>query len=304
MRPLSVPRARKGFTLIELLVVIALIAILIGLLLPAVQKVREAAARSTCSNNQKQLGVALHNYASANQDKMPGGEQNGLSGNPEYTSSPFFFTLLPYIEQDNIYRQSSLSGASWGNGGHATVVKTLLCPSDSSHQNGLSPPVGWATTSYGRNYFLFDSATRLNGPSGHYSTISKYTIGNIPDGTSNTIGIVERFGYMSNYGWSGLWTHHAQERVHWGYSQWAPCYGPWISNGDPAQGIGNVRNYLPQFGVRANVAHPYYPNGGHPTTNIVALMDGSVRGVNAGISPLTWEGAILPDDGAILGNNW
>jgi len=126
---------------------------------------------------------------------------------------------------------------------------------------------------------------------GHYFTLSKYTIANIPDGTSNTIGIVERYAYLSNYGWSSLWTHHGQDRFHWGYAQWAPVYGPW--------GL-----YLPQIGLKNNHAHPYYPNGGHSTTNQVLLMDGSVRGVSAGVSQGTWNAAAQPDDGTPLGSNW
>jgi len=279
-------------------VVIAIIAILIGLLLPAVQKVREAAARMQCGNNLKQLGTAIHNYASANDSKIPGGVQGGCSGNPNYPGSPFFFSLLPYIEQDNIYRSVGQTGASWGAGGspyvngQITPVKSFLCPSDSSHNNGVGPNTGWTVSSYSRNYYMFDTGGGYQPQAGgHYFTLSKYSIGNIPDGTSNTVGIVERYAYLSNYGWSSLWSHHGQDRFHWGYAQWAPVYGPW--------GL-----YAPQIGLKNNQAHPYYPNGGHSTSNQVLLMDGSTRGVTSGVTPTTWSYACQPDDGNNLPSDW
>ena len=132
MRP-SLPRSRRAFTLIELLVVIAIIAILIGLLLPAVQKVREAAARMSCSNNLKQMGLAIHSYNDANNGYIPTGiTRNTVANDTNDATAAFFWSyfILPYIEQAPLYNSIPWSAdptvatfgtvsTNYGKGAHA-----------------------------------------------------------------------------------------------------------------------------------------------------------------------------------------
>jgi prepilin-type N-terminal cleavage/methylation domain-containing protein len=144
---LSRPRA---FTLIELLVVIAIIAILIGLLLPAIQKVRDAAARAACSNNLKQLATALHNYHDQNQ-KLPPGAENAVFPKPNpgnasaIAGTSWIVYVLPHIEQDNLFRQYNFAlpynNAANGAVG-ANIVKTLYCPGGPDPKKYLDPNSG------------------------------------------------------------------------------------------------------------------------------------------------------------------
>ena len=129
-------RRRSGFTLIELLVVIAIIAILIGLLLPAVQKVREAAARMQCSNNIKQIAIATHSYHDANGQFPTSGAIGYVDNNSVNTQNwSWLVKILPYIEQDNLYRATGAPTATVNANPTAvqTNVKTFLCPSDSNN---------------------------------------------------------------------------------------------------------------------------------------------------------------------------
>src|SRR5262245_24522989 len=184
-------RRGRGFTLIELLVVIAIIAILIGLLLPAVQKVREAAARTQSANNLKQMSLALHNMNDT-QGVLPNPEGTyPRSGSPVGPSNPMIGTLqyfmLPYIEQESVYKQMAINhNDSWWCGYN---VKTYVSPADpSSVPDGLldtsSPRYG---DSFAPNEMVFGTPVRGNSqPTARIPTT-------FSDGTSNTIVFAEKY---------------------------------------------------------------------------------------------------------------
>ncbi len=175
---------KSGFTLIELLVVIAIIAILIGLLLPAVQKVREAAARMSCSNNLKQIGVALHNYHSSYNTFPTGSNTLGFTCTAQ---------LLPFLEQNNLYNQINftVSATDPSNAGPTgATIKILLCPSDAIS----ALPAGQGGNNYFANYGtaiqFFQNSSIANGVFALHDTKGISLLG-ISDGTSNTVAFSE-----------------------------------------------------------------------------------------------------------------
>jgi len=222
-------RSRHGFTLIELLVVIAIIAILIGLLLPAVQKVREAAARTKCINNLKQQGLALHACHDVN-GVLPKGTYDWATPSPgavnqaPYEGSWTWMTyILPYIEQgpaaDKAKQFASAGGSnyySWYNPVCALPMKVYTCPSDPRGSPIIAPgslfglPVDISMTSY-----LGNAGQRSYGLTGAWDGVlyanSKVKLTDITDGTSNTVLVGERppsqdldFGWwFAAYGYDG-----------------------------------------------------------------------------------------------------
>ncbi|WZP00887.1 DUF1559 domain-containing protein [Isosphaeraceae bacterium EP7] len=214
---MSSRRRRAGFTLIELLVVISIIAVLIALLLPAVQSAREAARRMQCVNNMKQIGLALHNYHTASDSFPPGAAVNSTDGGP--TPNGWYATwapnqsaqsmLLPYLEQGPLFNACNFSWAAEFEGGRnstvtLTIVAGFLCPSDPNaasrlNTNNYAGSIGTTTDSMitppgssSANWNGGDARPfTYTGSTGLFAQAVTYGVRDCVDGTSNTIAYAE-----------------------------------------------------------------------------------------------------------------
>ena len=236
-------RPTSGFTLIELLVVIAIIAILIGLLLPAVQKVREAAARMKCSNNLKQIGLALHNYENVYKVlPPPRGDLYGAESYPLTTVyGGWMCKILPFVEQNALYNDLYGNGGanffSWTN----VPIKGYLCPSN-AHAN-VNPSSSLSNDdNFGLTCYLGVTGEDNNFNNGYYGpsngifniSSSGITLLAITDGTSNTLMVGERSPSADYYwGWWSVSDYDCLLSVQQQYSFYSPCTFPGLFRPEP-----------------------------------------------------------------------
>jgi len=283
-------KARRGFTLIELLVVIAIIAILIGLLLPAVQKVRDAAARSKTANSIKQCSLAAQNFHDAHRRFPSAVEQLAVPQNTNNSYFSFHGALLPYIEQSNLQFTISPFVDGWAR----IPVSIYQSPQDTTPNNGMGRN-GYSAGSIAVNFQIVGNPA-LPG------TAAMFNIGNslersFPDGTTNTIFFSTKMAICGQGG------------SEWPVLVLLPYYPPILPATDGAyfghltpnaSGVGTTFQPLPNQAT----CNPDYAQGLQLNGVQVGMLDGSVRFVSTSVSGLTWRNALLPADGQVLGNDW
>ncbi len=303
-------QSRRAFTLFQLLVILAILAILLGLLLPAVQKVREAAARAQSQSNLRQIIIGMHTYADANKGALPpGNDDNNFSAAAR---------LLPYLEQDNVYKTIDFKKSIDDDANAAarkTMIKVFLIPND---------PVLSVSDKYGATNYLFNAGTKasLADNDGVFYQNSKSRIpATFTDGLSNTIVVVETLkgdgqkkaedvrrqhvAYKAD-ALKGLKEDAGVQDFKEGKRIAGDRCASWM-DGRFLQGTFNS-------GRRPNDSKPDVSCGGMggwsgprslTNTIIVGLGDGSVRVIDAKkISYDTWKAAITPAGNDILGNDW
>jgi prepilin-type N-terminal cleavage/methylation domain-containing protein/prepilin-type processing-associated H-X9-DG protein len=285
-------QVRAGFTLIELLVVIAIIAILIGLLLPAVQKVREAAARTQCQNNLKQMGIAVQTHNDALGYLPPGGSNDptksgavNSSGNP--VGWNWTYHILPYVEQAPLYRMSRTIIST-------TPVKMFYCPSRRSatiyNGNAHSDYAGNAGHNFDQygstgvivmTYFKFTAPTTT-------ATLQRRRLLDVKDGTSNTIAIGEKLLNPNNWGKDG---GDNESWIDAGWDEDAVRCG-W-NNGIYHGGLYPDSQEAPYPPTTWPIAF----GSSHTSGANFALCDGSVHFITFSVDPVVFMYATMINDG-------
>lgn len=287
---------RSAFTLVELLVVIAIIATLIGLLLPAVQKVRELANRTKCQSNMRQVGLATLNAAEQQRRTPPAfGNYAGV------LNATFFYHLLPYVEAPDVYKQGAAPwpvGATTGPGGLGYRVQVYLCPADPSNSMPQVPLQLDPTTTAQYGTSNYAANVRVFGTGG--ARIPEST----PDGASRTIFLTER---LANYGTSPMtgcaWGYPGSLGVAAGLGTTTINYGPYVAHASPGAYEAtppdpNDLTFQTQPAPAIRSSLPFSAASFHTSAIMACMGDGSVRSVSVNYAtypPPNWFRALTPD---------
>lgn len=327
---------QRGFTLVELLVVIAIIGILVALLLPAVQAAREAARRMQCSNNQKQLGLAMHNYHDTHKTFPPGAIWMNRNQNPRPDGrnlnwgATWVTMVLPFFEQQTLHNQYNFNiparnGTRTGRNAPVTRVKipTLVCPSSEPFTVNLTQSGGdFAKGNYGANFAADDAMSTGDWDDPLFTgvvsaiRVKGRNLAELRDGTTNVLLLSEILGFDVNDDGRGAWGHVVGPVVNCNSSVFCNpsrgrcryngrtdlIYAPNRNRGEPDQpahcGGGSQRFCGDNTDSGAGIG----ARSRHPGGVMITLGDASVRFISNTISLRTWRDLFAPADGETLGS--
>jgi len=321
------PRGRRGFTLIELLVVIAIIGVLIGLLLPAVQKVREAAARSKCQSNMRQIALGHHVHHD-NKGSFPPFWGTVGTGEGYVLDSPANYHILPFIEENGVFEAGWRPGQNPKHYHHdvnengmgsarSKPIKLFQCPSDSTQNpQGMGQVnTDWAASSYGINAQVFSNVIITNPTSNPFTDMTpsycKLPEG-LPDGSSKTIMYSDKLAFCSgrNVTTAGNWNNLL---LHKGHNPNTPAIGWWGApgalewnystnareNGAPGSVAASAPVFNPPMPCPSTV-----PSSSHSGIINVVMCDASVKAVRRSVSATSWWAAMTPNSKDIAGSDF
>lgn len=326
-RSLRPPRF-SGFTLVELLVVIAIIGVLVGLLLPAVQTAREAARRSSCMNNVKQLMLAYHSYHDAFRRVVrayhgPGSKTQAGAWTPSTKRGTAFWELMPFSEQSALY--DGAAGDSYGTGAaYKSQISSFLCPTDTraTALQNRAPGSHWALINYAINFQIAGRPEHNNTSSGCATSgfVSEDTsqinmtpntdLGRLcTDGTSKTIVLGEKYRVCRTDGWGGnTWAHGPWNMIlmplfaygnRAGTTNYTTCGGANDNNVGPVSKPQQAGNLVTS--MSASTCSIMRTQAFHTGSMMAGFADGSARTIRDDIDGDTWWAICTPNQGDIPG---